>query len=52
MVIGAMLFVVDGQDHAFDEPVFLGDPVLEKVELAWSVLERTVKTAITAKASY
>ncbi|TVY52159.1 Non-reducing polyketide synthase mapC [Lachnellula cervina] len=47
-ITSATLFVVNGKDHAFDEPLYLGDPDLQKVEAAWSVLERTVKRTIAA----
>ncbi|TVY71506.1 Non-reducing polyketide synthase mapC [Lachnellula suecica] len=39
----ATLFVVHGQGHAFDEPLFLGDLGLYEVEKAWKALENVVK---------
>jgi hypothetical protein len=49
-MIDAELFVVEGKGHAFDEPLYLGDPDLKEVEAAWDALEGKVKKAIATKA--
>jgi len=44
-----VLTPVPGKGHAFDEPLYLGDPDLNEVEHAWDTLEETVQKAIAAK---
>lgn len=39
----AKLFTVEGQPHAFDVQLFLGDPGLKEVEEAWDAVESIVK---------
>jgi hypothetical protein len=48
-MLDAELFVVEGKGHAFDEPLFLGDPDLREVEAAWDALEGKVEKAIAVK---
>jgi hypothetical protein len=39
------LFTARGKNHAWDVPLFLGDPELDVVEEAWRALDKVVAEA-------
>ncbi|KAH6715813.1 Alpha/Beta hydrolase protein [Leptodontidium sp. MPI-SDFR-AT-0119] len=44
------LFVAKGANHAFDEPLYLGDPEMAAVEEGWAALEEVVNAKLNESA--